>query len=132
VATGRDRAASLAQRITDEFRRSGILPPELVRELQARHARRTGEIVTYDEVAKAARLYAEEICARADALVPTTPKRQMEIDQAVEILMSFTPTSKPARWAEALAIVEQAWKEGRLSPAQTVQLDALNALYEAS
>jgi hypothetical protein len=46
--------------------------------------------------------------------------------------MSFTPTSKPARWAEALAIVEQAWKEGRLSPAQTVQLDALNALYEAS
>lgn len=130
MATGRERAADLAFRIVDEFRGTGILPPELIRDIQSSHARRTGEIASVEEVERVARRYAERICAKVDAERPILHGDD-SIDEAVDILLTCSPKVKPERWAEAVATVEQAWKEGRLSPAQTTQLDALNAVYEA-
>lgn len=50
MATGREVAASLEARVIDEFRRTGIVPAELVRHIQLASVRRSGEIVTTEQV----------------------------------------------------------------------------------
>lgn len=50
MATEREVAASLEARVIDEFRRSGVVPPELVRHIQLARAKRDGTIVTSAEV----------------------------------------------------------------------------------
>jgi hypothetical protein len=131
ASSDRDRAGLLTQTVIDEFQRSGTLPLELVRDIQAAHARRKGGIIPLEVVEREARLYVERLLTKIDAARPVVHD-DGAIDRAVDILMCFTPSAKPKEWAEATAIVEQAWKEGRLTPAQVAQLDALNTIYEAS
>lgn len=126
----RERAAFVAQLIVDEFRRSGFVPAELVRDIQANHVRRTGDILPAEQVEREARAWAERICAEADANRPVLHGDD-SVDRAVDVLMTCTPTAKPAEWAESVAIVEQAWLEGRLSRAQVAELDALDAVLVA-
>lgn len=126
----RERAAHVAQLIVDEFRAHGFVPPELVREIQANHVRSTGEVISAEQVEVEARKWAERICAQVDG------DRRVEhgddsVDRAVDTLMTCTPTGKPQAWAESVAVVEQAWKAGRLSPSQIAELDALNTVMAA-
>lgn len=130
MSSERQRAAQLAQLIVDEHRRSGILPPVLVREIQAAHVRRTGDILPAEQVEREARAYAERICAEVDAQRRVVHGDD-SVERAVDTLMTCTPTAKPAEWAEAVEIVEQAWRDGRLSRAQVAELDALNTVYGA-
>lgn len=50
MATGREVAASLEARVIEEFRRSGVVPPELLRHIQTATALRSGAIVTTEQV----------------------------------------------------------------------------------
>lgn len=131
MASKRERAAQLARLIVDQHRETGFLPPVLVREIQANHVRRTGNVIPADIVEAEARAYAERICAEVDAEARVVHGDD-SVDRAVDVLMTCTPTAKPAEWAESVAIVEQAWLEGRLSSAQVAELDALNTVMEAS
>jgi len=126
----RERAAFVAQLIVDEFRRSGFVPAELVRDIQANHVRRTGDILPAEQVEREARVWAERICAQVVAERPVLHGDD-SIDRAVDTLMTCTPTAKPREWAESVAIVEQAWKEGRLSAKQVAELDALDTVMGA-
>lgn len=65
----RDVAASMEARVLEEFRRSGVVPPELTRHIQAACARRSGHIVTTDEVERYCREWMNaklEAAARAE------------------------------------------------------------------
>lgn len=130
ASSERQRAALVAQLVVDEFRRAGFLPPELLRSIQAARASRSGDIIPLEQVEREARVYAERLCAELDA-VTVTLRGDDSIDRAVDTLMTCTPTGKPAEWAESVAIVEQAWREGRLSPKQMAELDALDTVMAA-
>lgn len=129
--TDRERAAHIAQLIVDEFRRSGFVPAELVREIQASHVRRTGGILPAEVVESEARAWAERICAEVDGQRLPAERGDDSIDRAVDTLKTCTPTAKPKEWADSVAIVEQAWKEGRLSAKQIAELDALDTVMGA-
>lgn len=62
--TDRERAAYTTQLIVEEFRRTGILPSELLRSIQAHYARRTGSILPVDKVEAEARSYVERLMAQ--------------------------------------------------------------------
>ena len=128
MPSDRERAASLTHTITDEFRRSGLLPPELVRDIQAAHARRTGGILMTDQVEGMVREYVERLLTKVDAERPIVHGDD-SIDQAIDVLMCFSPKKKAKEWAEAVAVIERAWRDGALSPAQIAQLDTLNENY---
>lgn len=50
MATDREVAASLAQRVLDEFGRTGAIPAELVRHIQIVKARKDGTVVPAEDV----------------------------------------------------------------------------------
>lgn len=132
MATEREVAESMTARVLDTFRRDGIVPPELTRYVQAAAARRNGSIVTSTEVERYCREWMEtKLAAEAEAPRPVGGDTDETIAQAVDVLMCFSPRKQPKRWAEALAVVQQASREGRLTSAQAAQMDALNAVYAA-
>jgi len=133
VASERDVAASMEARVLEEFRRSGVVPPGLTRHIQAAAARRTGSIVTEAEVERYCREWMEsKLAADAEQAKPATKADSDEkIEQAVTVLCGFSPKKRPKEWADALATVQQASREGRLSRAQVAQIDALEAVYAA-
>ena len=120
-------------RVLEEFRRSGLVPPELVRHIQSAAARRNGHIVTADEVERYTRewLNAKLAADAAKAKPANRADSDEKVQQAIDTLMGFSPQKQPKRWAEALATVQQASRDGRLTRAQTAQLDALDAVYAA-
>jgi hypothetical protein len=62
VSQPREVAESLTQRVVDEFQRSGIVPPELVRHIQA-SAWSRGSTVTAAQVEEYTRKWVEELLA---------------------------------------------------------------------
>lgn len=125
----RDVAESVARRVTDEFRRSGVVPSELVRHIQA-SAWGRGKPVTRDVVERYAR---EWINARLEA---EDRKPQMvrhvedEVEKAIELLATSNPKADVEGWSRAVATVQAAWQAGELTAAQRHQLDVLNSRYE--
>lgn len=132
MASERDVAASMEARVLEEFRRSGVVPPGLTRHIQAAAARRSGSIVTADEVERYCREWMNaKLEAEAKRPQPIQPGDDDKIERAITTLTGFSPTKRPKEWAEALACVQQASREGRLTRAQVAQLDALDAVYAA-
>lgn len=134
MASERDVAASLEARVLEEFRRSGFVPPELTRHIQAAAARRSGSIVTAEQVERYCREWMEaKLAADAKQAPQARPGGDSDekIEQAVATLTGFSPRKRPKEWAEALAVVQQASREGRLTRAQVAQIDALDAVYAA-
>lgn len=130
MATERDVAASMANRVLETFRRDGIIPPELIRYVQAATTRRSGTIPTSDEVERYCREWMNQ---KLEADAAARPRRVQHsddrVDAAVDLLMAITPTSHPKEWAESVELVDWASQQGLLSKAQVAQLDALNNVY---
>lgn len=116
----------------EEFRRSGAVPPGLTRHIQTAAARRAGHIVTEAEVERFTRDWLNaRLEAEAQRSKPVQHADDDRVEQAIATLAGFSPRKRPKEWAEALACVQQASREGRLTPAQTAQIDALDAVYAA-
>lgn len=116
----------------EEFRRSGAVPPGLTRHIQAAAARRNGSIVTTEQVERYCRDWLNaKLAEEAQRRSPVLHAEDDRIEQAIVTLSGFSPRKRPKEWAEALACVQQASREGRLTPAQTAQIDALDAVYAA-
>lgn len=128
----RDVAASMEARVLETFRRDGVIPPELIRHIQTATTRRSGHIPTSAEVERYTREWLErELAVQAAAPKPLAPGDDERIESAVATLTGFSPRKRPKEWAEALAVVQEASRAGRLTRAQAAQLDALDAVYAA-
>lgn len=132
MASERDVAASMEARVLEEFRRSGIVPPELTRHIQAAAARRTGSIVTEAEVERYCREWMEsKLAAEAKQPRPAGVDSAEKVEQAIVTLTGFSPSKRPKEWADALAVVQEASRNGALTREQTARIDALEAAYAA-
>lgn len=117
-------------RVLESYRRDGIVPPELVRHIQSSAARRNGSIVTTEEVERYCRDWLnQKLAADAKREAARVVHSDDRIERAIDVLMSFSPKSRPKQWAESLALVQEASRQGRLTRAQVSQLDALDTVY---
>jgi len=116
----------------EEFRRSGVVPPGLTRHIQAAAARRTGSIVTEAEVERYCREWMEsKLAAEARQPRPCGVSTEEKVEQAIVTLTGFSPAKRPKEWADALAVVQEASRNGTLTREQTARIDALEAAYAA-
>lgn len=130
MATGREVAAAVTQRVEDEFRRTGLIAPELVRHIQA-SAWKRGSAVSTEDVERATREWIETRLQRLASRAKPDKHADDKVERAIDLLFTSSPTSDPHGWAQAVATVEHAWEAGELTRRQQRQLDDLNARYEA-
>lgn len=124
----RDTAASMEARVVEEFRRTGIVPAGLLTLIQA-SAWKRGSAVTLDEVERFAREWCNGHLATHERRARPVPKSEPDVERALDVLTGFSPRQRPEAWSEAIAVVQLASRDGRLTAAQTAQLDTLDAIY---
>lgn len=125
----REVSESVTKRVVDEFRRTGIVPPELVRHIQA-SAWKRGSTVTRDQVERYAREWVNSRLEAEDRKEVTVRHVDDAVERCIETLATSSPTQDPAGWATAVARVEAAWRAGELTAGQMKQLDVINERYD--
>lgn len=130
MASGREVAADLTHRVEEEFRRSGALPSELLREIQASAAKR-GHFPTLAEVEKFTRAWIERNLATRARKPQRAKHADDKVERAIEHLSTSSPAADPVAWSDAVIVIEDAWVAGTVTKAQQRKLDLLEGLWAA-